>query len=731
MMVHRHPPFDDLHAFATGTLDAPRRSAVAKHASACPSCQERLRFMQRIERSVAVSPAPQAPDALLARILRSRDGGHRVILPVESPPRSRERGWRAIAGLGAAAAILAVATMVLRTPELVAGASEGALVTRPDKPRAGAVVTVEYTPAQGGFAGEESLVLRARLRTARDEMYSVSDSQVQRIATLHLTRDGRFEGRFTLPDSVVYVALAVEDLRARHVDDHTDRPWELLAHTEDGRPTYDALNQRAADMMGRSWTEGYASARLATEHHPERADAWALRAFFERALSGDKASDSAARATTAQLHTLMAQRKRAARLPAAEIGAIYFEAYVTMRRPGATRADSSEYAYWWSRLLREYPHHPQIVQHLAIYMDEKKLGARRALDSLEHIYQRVAPDGVREGGGNLFNVALQLASQVGDDSLALVWRARSNAGRPDSVRAIAAFLARTPRYRQAGIVALRSLIRRPSETWAPGRRLSQDSAAYAVTIRHAQQRMLAALGRALVASGDVAAGRDTLVLAADGSWDPDLFREIASALAMAGDTIGAARQRARLAVDPNTSTGEVDSLHATGRRVLGAVQWQDALRESRALMRRTLLTNATPRAPGAGALLQQGGGGTATVTALLNGAPGAVIFWSRHCGFALEALPEITAAIAKLREDGTRVLFVVDEPPSPDLDAFLRDKQVDWPVYHDVKGSTAAAFRNFGTPTYYVVDGRGRIWFDEVERVPDLIAQVDAVKSMR
>ncbi len=50
---------------------------------------------------------------------------------------------------------------------------------------------------------------------------------------------------------------------------------------------------------------------------------------------------------------------------------------------------------------------------------------------------------------------------------------------------------------------------------------------------------------------------------------------------------------------------------------------------------------------------------------------------------------------------------------------------------HDVKGSTAAVFRNFGTPTYYVVDGRGRIWFDEVERVPDLIAQVDAVKSMR
>ena len=70
MMVYRHPPFDDLHAFATGTLDAPRRTAVAEHASACPSCQERLRFMQRIERSVAVSPAPQAPDALLARIAR-------------------------------------------------------------------------------------------------------------------------------------------------------------------------------------------------------------------------------------------------------------------------------------------------------------------------------------------------------------------------------------------------------------------------------------------------------------------------------------------------------------------------------------------------------------------------------------------------------------------------------------------------------------------------------------
>ncbi|MFN8517775.1 MAG: hypothetical protein U0232_33975, partial [Thermomicrobiales bacterium] len=99
--------------------------------------------------------------------------------------------------------------------------------------------------------------------------------------------------------------------------------------------------------------------------------------------------------------------------------------------------------------------------------------------------------------------------------------------------------------------------------------------------------------------------------------------------------------------------------------------------------------------------------------------------------YALEALPDIAAVTATLRAQGTPVLFVVDEAPSADLDNFLRGKNVNWTVYHDVNSSAATAFRNFGTPMYYVVDAGGRIWFDEVERVPDIIGQVDAVKSMR
>ena len=114
---------------------------------------------------------------------------------------------------------------------------------------------------------------------------------------------------------------------------------------------------------------------------------------------------------------------------------------------------------------------------------------------------------------------------------------------------------------------------------------------------------------------------------------------------------------------------------------------------------------------------------------LTGGETSLVIFWSRHCGYALEALPEISTLIARLRTAGTPVVFVVDEPASADFDEFLKRKQITWPVHYDARTALGNAMRNFGTPYYYVVDGANRIRFSNVEELGDLYGRLAAVAA--
>jgi thiol-disulfide isomerase/thioredoxin len=109
-----------------------------------------------------------------------------------------------------------------------------------------------------------------------------------------------------------------------------------------------------------------------------------------------------------------------------------------------------------------------------------------------------------------------------------------------------------------------------------------------------------------------------------------------------------------------------------------------------------------------------------------------VIFWSRHCGWALEALPAITSVAERLDRAGKRVVFVVDdETPSNDLKAFMRSKKWTLPIYYDSRGELKQAFANFGTPAYYVLDNSGRIRFDWADGEAELIAQLDAITPSR
>jgi hypothetical protein len=210
------------------------------------------------------------------------------------------------------------------------------------------------------------------------------------------------------------------------------------------------------------------------------------------------------------------------------------------------------------------------------------------------------------------------------------------------------------------------------------------------------------------------------------AWNVGVFRAAAAAYLDAGDTAAALDMEVRVAIDPRTAPGTADSLAADGRSRLG-VGWDSAAAAARRELHASLLERSTVRQLRGVARVEGSDGERHTLRDLLGHRPGAVIFWTRHCGAAIQALPNIVVVAGRLKAAGTPMVLVVDESPSSGVDAYLEERHWTLPIYHDVKGSTTTAFANFGTPAYYVLDGAGRIRFDWVNGEAELIAQVEAV----
>jgi hypothetical protein len=715
----RHPALDVLAAFTAGELSPSERNRIAGHLRDCPACQESLRFTHQLEATSAQLPIVDVPDGLRARILSSRAAGTRTILPAR-PTELAPRSWRRVGtAIAAAAALVTALVLVMQPGELAAVAVDSELQLLPPRPQLGDQLTIMYKPAPGLFPQADSLILRARLRTPRDEMYRAH--QTRAVAVLRSTGDGAYRTTVTLPDSIVFASFAVEDAAAERIDDHSGRLWEFTAHEQNGIPLYDAIEQRVNDMMGRSWEEAYASAKRLAELYPDRIGAWTLREFFERALYGD-AADSVSASYRPRLERLIAEAKSLPSISEADMGVIFFRQRPP--REKATAADSAEFKYWWTRMNREYPRHPQVAQHLAFYAYSGAPGV--ILDSLEAAYPRLVP--LHGAGRNVYNAAFYAADQANDHRAYRRWLERSLAHVPDSARRMAVALATRPPFRPEGIEALRALLRRPAAELGVPRQLTQNRVDYARTLDDARRRLLAALGTALVADGQIKAGIDTLTLASRGAWDVEVFRTVAAAYLTAGDTASAMSARARIAADPRTTSGTVDSLGATGRKYFGSARWDSAVAVARSEMHQRLLERSEARSLRGKARVTAADGRVVDLSALTLNKPAVVIFWSRHCGAAIDALPAIARAANRLHENGTPVLLVVDDAVKSDVGAYLVSKNWKLPVYHDTEGNVANAFANFGTPLYYVLDGAGRIRFDSVEHPLQLVAQVEALQ---
>jgi len=704
------------------------------HVRGCARCQSEMRFAAAVDR-IGSTPARAAPRALLDRALASRGAGERRILgsaQVHAPQKIILTTGRAVAATIAASIVLIAVVILGRPVEVAAGAADSELRITPENVRPGDTVRIEYRPGGGLFPNAGILALRARLRVPGDGAYSsVPPSRVRRVALLRRTSNGVFEGYFVLPDSVVFAAMAVEDTTGTRVDDNARRLWEVLAHGGDGNPLYDALEQRVEYSYGRSWEEGYGTAKELTRLYPEAVGAWELRESFERFIYGDSAADSLGKAYKGKLNALIAAAKARPSLSSSEIGTIFFRKYAALFNNRGTPKDSIEFRYWLDRLRREYPHHPQLAQYYATTFSRADWNRPRfVLDSLEKLYPQFTP--IREQGRSLLVVAIQAVSSSHDDSLFRIWRERWVSLEPaDSAYQMALALTSRPSLRKDGMTALRALLAGPAEALISPRGLQESAAQYLRRAQDARRTALAALGRALVSEGHLSEALDTLRIAArGGAWDLELFRTLAGAFAGAGDSAAAERIRVRLAVDPRTPVDTATVIRAAGHARLGVPVWDSLANLARREMYDRLLTRSVVRAVRGTPTIMSNDGRSVAFRDLTANRPAVVIFWSRHCAWALEALPAITSVAERLDRTGKRVVFVVDdETPSNDLRAFMHSKKWTLPIYYDGRGELKQAFANFGTPAYYVLDSSGRIRFDWADGEAELIAQLDAITA--
>lgn len=659
-------------------------------------------------------------------LLAAIDAGPGVMSEDEDTPvrHAVSRGWPRWVG-GAAAAGVALFAL-LRPPQPVeAGVISGTLHLSSTTPRPGQSVTVQYISA--GLLGKPpSLQLRARIRVQDAEEYETGIPVVA-LATLQREKDATYVGRFTLPDSVVYAALAVEDIAGRVVDDFGGRAWEVMQAGEGGAPTWAALRQRAADMMGRSWEEGLATVRRMVRLYSDSVSSWSLLQSYEGWMSVD--TDSTRRVHREKGREFDA-RYRAQRVLPEELPGVMF--WYT------ARGDSTLGEYWRTRLLAEAPRSELGAQERLIVTLRalwKSADTAAALSALETQWADVPPKRHAQVAG----AALELVPRIESAAPTFErWTERLRMAQPRvgserliNERLIAVRALEYRRTRQAGLDRLRELARRRYADSALTRRLWEDRASYLRRAAAAPREPLLALGKALAADGQLVAARDTLRLAAEAGWNTTAFRAYAQVLQQLGDVSGARRQWARVAADPGTSPVVADSLTRRLSAEVGDSAWRVLLHEARGILGTTVMKDAQlrhiedltlTRIDGATTRLSEQQGAVGTV----------VVFWSKDCGPAIEALPVLQQAGARFEDFGFRVITVAEQATRDvQLDRQIADHRFTLPVYLDRDGRVNKAFNNWGTPQIFLLDRHSRLVFRATSDVDRALLQAYAMSTVQ
>jgi hypothetical protein len=622
-------------------------------------------------------------------VLNGLAAGERVIVPIADPIVPawpwRRLLWAAVAVL----ALVAGARLVL-VNELHSEAS--LLEITPAEPSAGQQITVTYH-ASGQLAKASTLRLRALYRRAGDRE---GWNGVPRIATALLKResDRTYRADLRLPPDAAYATFAVEDEAGQVVDYRGSPQWELLVYAE-GRPSYDALFQRAEAAAGIDLGAALESAVEATRLYPDRVEAWATRSTFEREAYGSDSFDSL-RVVHGQRVQALDDQLRRTPVSADVIGAMYRYANAWNVENVAER--------WRQRALRDAPRSALAVQlrTFDILLGHEN-SPREVLRLLDDLYQ--------EAGAvppMLPSQAFGVAYELKDPAACVRWAERLIAIEPWQRGIMARRLLSFPSLRDTALAWIDGEIQRLSSPDDRYRPLFSSVPRYRGSVDSARSDLLGLKGQLLLGMGDIQEARAYLDSAVAQGWDVARFRAAATAHLAAGDTPGAAQLLARIAVDPAAD----DRRHADqeGSRLRGATAW--AAERARAL--RDMMTEtrreAEPRRLYDPVRVTGRLGDTVDLREALQGHVTVVAFWHPLCRTCVADLEGLSHLVA--RQPGAPRLAIVSRRPLEPADWDRLDAAGLAPlVTVDGKDEAMRAFGVWGTAGVFVVDARGVIQY--------------------
>lgn len=722
-----HPSSEALNDFVDASV-SPAQAKVASHLATCTECRETVQQFRRARASfdyVDFGNSAALPDATRAalkeRMLASRTAGRRTILPVNDVVPAPSRRWIPFTAAAALIVVAVLAEGVLSpSQEIGAGATSGSLVISPALPKPGQTLSLVYT-APASLSGSSSLVVRARLRTVNSDAYEPG-AFVRTLGTAVRGKDGNYRASVTLPDSVVFAAIVLQDSTGAVIDDHDKRTWEVLVSLDGKQPAFAALNQRADDMMGRSFEEGQASARRMVQLYPDSIGGWSYLHSFENWM-GVGSEETTLVKHRAALKRLDAKWRTQANVPPAMLGMLSWY---------SMSVDTAVASYWKTRLMSEgrgdsFGLMWRMNDALALVYTKRDTST--ALAIFDTLWTQRTPDRQSQIAGR----ALDLAVSSGRADQVSRWLPRLMATSNDTVAASLAFadqLSRVPTFRAQGMDRLRAMLRVLQTPDPSLRRLTETPMRQDARYEQMRIRALAALGRALVASGDTKAGVDTLTLASKTGWDVSVMRTIRTASFAAGDSATGWEMTARIVAEPTTDPAERATINASAIKAIGAERWSALTTEGVHQFAKRMLENSKMQSLAGTPRVKDSDGVEHTLRSLGGNKVTVVAFWSRHCGWALEDIQPLMSVAKRLEAAGAQLIVVMEDEanPSADLTAFLADRKMTVPVYFDVAHSTSKAFNNWGTPIYYVLDGGGRVRFSGVNSAMSAMVRAEAVR---
>ena len=598
----------------------------------------------------------------------------------------------------------------------------------PEAPLPNSRIQVAYVPIER-LGGEEEFVLHGHFRTERDGMYNRGLRNAA-LAKLKPDTNGTFAASFTLPDQVVYAAFVVEDKEGQRIDANGRDLFELLIHAEDGQPLYHSLMQRAYDFAGRNWITAYESNRLAMELYPDSLAGWSTLRFHEDVALGSTGSDS----LLAWHHENFTgiHEEYAHRTPLSPATVVAIQGYAD------DVGDSVATAFWTERARNEGRGTRAWAQIVGIETVEKFFEDRDA-DAALAAFEEYWP--YAEGtGSQMLSWALSVATEwnrAPDLPATDRWIDRMLADGGSKFSA-ARRLASFPERREQALELARQGLERSARAGTehadlvvhPGRPLGRTVSEYARTRARQWADRLVTYSELLSAAGKEDEALEALEEAAATAVDPAVFQRLADVKLSRGDTAGAARDYAVVAVDPLTHVDEADSLAALVGEDGESPEWHALLESAEARMLPRLVADTVRWAPRSSSVADKNGN-RVLLSDLIESRTTVLVFWARSCGYSVGEIPQVLRLRELLESSGVQLLSITtDDQPGPDMEEFIAARGVTYPVYYDVGAEAKNAFGVSGIPSYFVLDASGSVRF-AFSQVADIPRQLEALGQLR